>query len=204
MASRRIRINRTLLPAITLAALALALFHMQANARTESAISEAHVSKERAYALEPLIHDMVNEIRHERGLGLLFQDHDLNLIALAHSKDMAKRNFFSHINPDGSSPDDRARLAGFTCEIRVGKTVYSMGENLGKVSIYEGYRFDPDSGEVMEYDMRSDEAIAKSVVTAWMESPGHRENVLREFWEAEGLGIHITQDGMVLVTQLFC
>ena len=149
MASRRI--TRTLIPVITIAALALLLMHMQAAAKTESAISEAHVSKERAYALEPLIHNMVNEIRHERGLGLLFQDYDLNLIALAHSKDMVKRGFFSHTNPDGSSPDDRARLAGFTCEIRVGKTVYSMGENLGKVSVYDGYRYDPDSGEVLEY-----------------------------------------------------
>ena len=204
MASTRIRIRRTLLPAITLAALALLLLQVQASARTESAISEAHISKERAYALEPLIHDMVNEIRHERGLGLLFQDHDLNLIALAHSRDMAERGFFSHTNPDGNSPDDRAQSAGFTCEIRVGNTVYSVGENLGKVSVYDGYRYDPDSGEVLEYDMRPDEAIARSVVTAWMESPGHRENVLREFWEAEGLGIHITRDGIVLVTQLFC
>ncbi len=204
MHSARIRIMRTLIPVITLAALALMLMHMQAAAKTETAILEAHVSKERAFALEPLIHDMVNEIRHERGLGTLFQDHDLNLIALAHSKDMAERGFFSHTNPDGSSPDDRARSAGFTCEIHVGNMVYSVGENLGKVSVYDGYRYDPDSGEVLEYDMRSDMSIAQSVVAAWMESPGHRENVLREFWEAEGLGIHITHDGTVLVTQLFC
>ena len=204
MASARIRITRTLLPALCIAALALLLMHMQAAAGTESAITEAHISKERAYALEPLIHDMVNEIRHERGLGMLFQDHDLNLIALAHSRDMAERDFFGHTNPDGSSPDDRAKLAGFTCEIRVGKTVYSVGENLGKVAVYDGYRYNPDSGEALEYDMRSDKSIARSIVTAWMESPGHRENVLREFWEAEGLGIHITRDGIVLVTQLFC
>ncbi len=33
--------------------------------------------------------------------------------ALAHSKDMATRNFFSHTNPDGESPFDRTAKAGY-------------------------------------------------------------------------------------------
>jgi uncharacterized protein YkwD len=33
--------------------------------------------------------------------------------ALAHSKDMATRNFFSHTNPNGESPFDRTEKAGY-------------------------------------------------------------------------------------------
>lgn len=34
-------------------------------------------------------------------------------VAHAHSRDMANRNFFSHLGPDGRTPGDRAELAGY-------------------------------------------------------------------------------------------
>lgn len=40
-------------------------------------------------------------------------DSALNSIAQGHAEDMAKRNFFSHTNPDGLSPQQRADKAGF-------------------------------------------------------------------------------------------
>ena len=36
------------------------------------------------------------------------------MIARAHSRDMQVRGFFSHDNPDGESPTDRAQKAGFS------------------------------------------------------------------------------------------
>ena len=38
----------------------------------------------------------------------------LNLAAQGHSEDMARRNYFEHDNPDGKSPTDRMRAAGYT------------------------------------------------------------------------------------------
>lgn len=44
-------------------------------------------------------------------------------IALAHSTDMAARNFFSHLDPDGVGPFDRMTRAGYTYS--------AAGENIG-------------------------------------------------------------------------
>lgn len=46
---------------------------------------------------------------------------DLWEVAVAHSRDMCARDFFGHVNPDGKSPQDRARDAGLT---------YPVGENI--------------------------------------------------------------------------
>ncbi len=162
------------------------------------------ISELRAQGLEPMIHERINEIRRLHGLDTILWDFELNIIAYAHSQDMAERDFFAHENPDGLSPDNRATEAGFTCEIRVGSTIYTIGENLGKVSIYDGYTYNRETGEVIQYDYRTDDEIADAVVSAWMESPGHRENILREFWRAEGIAVVMTRDGLVLVTQNFC
>ena len=37
-----------------------------------------------------------------------------------------------------------------------------------------------------------------------MNSPGHRENILTGVFDREGIGVEITQDYKVYVTQNFC
>ncbi|MCK4911011.1 MAG: CAP domain-containing protein [Thermodesulfovibrionales bacterium] len=194
--------------ALLLSALAAALYWHGPVPGTPQALAQdpgsGEISELRAQGLEPMLHERVNEIRRLHGLETLSWDFQLNIMAFAHSQDMAARDFFSHQNPDGLSPDDRATRAGYTCEVRVGSTIYTIGENLGKVSIYDGYTYNRETGEVVQYDYRTDDEIADAVVSAWMESPGHRENILREFWRAEGIAVVMTGDGLVLVTQNFC
>ena len=43
-------------------------------------------------------------------------------VAEAHSRDMANRNFFSHLGPDGRTPGDRAELAGYA-GMRLGENI---------------------------------------------------------------------------------
>lgn len=54
---------------------------------------------------------LVNKVRKQPPP--LYLDTTLNQLALAHSEDMLRRNFFNHVNPDGKSPSDRAREKGF-------------------------------------------------------------------------------------------
>lgn len=58
----------------------------------------------------------------------------------------------------------------------------------------------------MTYD--TPEGLATGIVDSWMNSTGHRENILRPYWNGEGIGIEIveTGDGMTKVwaTQNFC
>lgn len=70
----------------------------------------------------------------------------LTLASRAHALDMAVRDFFDHVNPDGHDPTDRAQAQGYTG---------TAGENIAA-----GY-------------LNVDEAHA-----AWLESLGHRRNVL--------------------------
>ena len=73
-------------------------------------------------ATESAVLDLVNAQRAGAGCKPLAVNATLVTVARAHSTDMATRGFFSHDNPDGLSPFDRMRRAGYN-----GST---MGENI--------------------------------------------------------------------------
>jgi len=130
--------------------------------------------------IERAIHAETNDRRTSHGLNpLAYSDH-LQAIALQHSRDMAQRDFFSHATPGGDEAIDRYR--------RFDHADQSCGENLARVY--------PDCSA-------SPEAAAREVVDGWMESPGHRENLLRERFEREGIGVYLEGDGAVYATQNF-
>lgn len=88
----------------------------------------------------------------------LTMDAYLRTSARRHSKDMATRGFFDHQNPDGQSPSDRMRAAGY---LGVG---YS-GENIAAGR-------DTPAGTVQQ----------------WMDSPGHCSNVMHPGFQKLGVG----------------
>jgi uncharacterized protein YkwD len=90
-------------------------------------------------APEAAVLDLVNAERAKAGCRPLTADGTLVRVARAHSADMAARGFFSHTNPDGLSPFDRMRKAGYA-----GRT---MGENIAA-----GYT---SPGAVMDAWMKS-------------------------------------------------
>ena len=46
--------------------------------------------------------------------------------------------------------------------------------------------------------------IAESAVTGWMDSPGHRKNILTNTYDKEGIGVAVASNGAVYITQDFC
>lgn len=56
---------------------------------------------------------LVNELRRGKGLTDLVFDKRLQLAATKHSLDMEKRNYFSHVNPDGLGADERILSEGY-------------------------------------------------------------------------------------------
>ncbi len=80
-------------------------------------------------------------------------------VAYAHSLDMANRNYFDHINPEGDGPYERMLKAGIT-------DMYACGENIAA-----GYQ------------------NAYNVNNGWYQSPGHRSNMLSDFFTHLGVGI---------------
>lgn len=130
---------------------------------------------------ERAIHERVNDVRLEHDLDALGFNEEIAGVARRHSVDMAERDYFGHVSPDGERPRDRLEEF-FTGYCRM------IGENVASVSGL------PDD---------SPEAVAERVVAGWMESEGHRENLLREAYDEQGIGV-VIDDGRILATQNFC
>ncbi len=139
------------------------------------------VEDERSYAtqVELAIHDEINEIRAEHGLEPLEFDEQLAGVARGHSEDMAENDYFSHTSPDGSTVGDRYADAGVSCQ--------AWGENIL-------YNYHSDE---------SPEVAAQKSVEMWMNSDGHRENVLSDRWDSQGIGVTVAADGRLYATQNF-
>lgn len=139
-------------------------------------IPSAIPSAEKILELEKSLFALINAKRSEIGLPTLFWSDDVARIARLHSENMAKFSFFSHRGLDGKMVDDRADQLGIT-------KWKAMGEN---IAYNRGFR-DP---------------IA-TVVEKWMESQGHRENLLSNRWKDSAIGIAVTGDGTYYFTQVF-
>lgn len=150
--------------------------------------------------VEMLVHQYVNQERQERGLSAVGYDDELAGIARNHSEDMATRSYFSHESPSGDGMKDRYANAGYQCRVQTSENTYvTGGENLAQTWVYETVSTTDGS----EYYDSADE-LARGIVDQWLNSPGHRENVLMESWESEGIGVEVKQSGKVYATQNFC
>ena len=151
--------------------------------------------------LEKRIHALVNEERRKHGLSLLVRNDTLTTIARKYSSDMAKRNYFSHYSPEGHDFSYRYKQEGYSCAVRTGERIYMGGENLFQNNLYDRVVF---INSVAHYDWNSMEKIAETTVQGWMNSPGHRKNILTPHWKSEGIGVAVSPDDKVYITENFC
>ncbi len=153
-------------------------------------------------ALAARIHQEVNIARHAQGLAPLAWDPALASIAQDHSSDMARRHYFSHASPDGASMRERYAQAAYECSLQAGDEILLGAENIAMHTLYRRKRIDSDGQR--HYEWLDDAALARRVVQGWLESAGHRRNILTVHWQHEGVGIAINADNEVLITQNFC
>jgi uncharacterized protein YkwD len=152
--------------------------------------------------LEKNIHDLINRERQKHGLSPLVWNDTLSIIARKHSQDMARRNYFSHDTPEGHDFSYRYGQAGYSCAVRGQGNIYYIGaENIFQNNLYDRVVF---VDGVVHYDWNSEGTIAKTTVRGWMDSTGHRKNILTPHWRSEGIGVAIAPDGKVYITQNFC
>ena len=153
--------------------------------------------------LEIQIHHLTNQYRIQNGLAALDLDDKLSNIARSHSQDMALRNYFSHDSPEGRDPTDRATSQGYQCQKTVGNLIYSgVAENIFQNNLYDTVWY--TNGIPTSYDWNTLDELATSTVDGWMDSPGHRENILTGTYDKEGIGVEISSDDKVYITQDFC
>lgn len=147
----------------------------------------------RVSAIEKEIHRLINRERRGKGLGTLKLNSQLSTVARLHSEDMTARGYFSHDSPDGESFSERYKKGGFGCSVPVERNTYSLGaENIFTI---------------MFTGSQTEKQIARDTVSGWMNSSGHRKNILTPHWGREGIGVSIGLSGqmvIVYITQNFC
>ena len=145
---------------------------------------------------------LVNEARAEHGLPPLETSDELVQIATRHSEDMAARGYFAHDSPDGDTFSDRYREAGFICRRRTGWVIHQGAENLYKGWASSGLTI--RNWKIVTVEIANAQSLAVEAVEGWMQSPGHRANILNDVWRHQGVGVATGYGDRVYVTQNFC
>jgi uncharacterized protein YkwD len=108
-----------------------------------------------------------NQIRAQNGLPLLKDNAKLRKAAIGHSSTMVSQGFFDHTSPDGDTFVDRIIGAGYTKK----NEGWTLGENLAWGT--------------------GDLSTAQGVMSAWMNSAGHKANILKKAYREVGIGIRL-------------
>ncbi len=127
--------------------------------------------------VEQRIFDLVNSERRRARMALLDTDERLADIARGYSEDMGRRRFFGHVNPEGEGPQERVRRL-------YREMVGGPAENVAFLDGEPRARW------------------AERFMFEWMNSPGHRANILRPTLTHLGVGIAVS-GRRVYGTQLF-
>jgi uncharacterized protein YkwD len=110
------------------------------------------------------VFELTNKYRQEHGLAPLKRHPALEDAARQHARDMLRRNFFSHRNPDGADLRDR---------LPDSRSIRVAGENLWRVDGWRG---------------GDDREAAARIIKAWKGSAAHRKNLLNPAFTHMGVG----------------
>jgi uncharacterized protein YkwD len=108
--------------------------------------------------------DLVNAERSKQGLSALTWNTLLERSAIKHAQDMRTNNYFDHTGRNGSTPTQRIKAEGYpnpSCACRI-----YYGENIAR-----------------------GQTTPEQVVRDWMNSEGHRKNILSQNFREIGIGI---------------
>ncbi len=118
-----------------------------------------------------------NQARANAGLKALVVDAKLRDFARSRSKDMIERNYFSHsIPPDGHKVFDEMQAAGYCFKL--------AGENIG-------------------WNNYPDDTATAAIHQMFMDSSGHRGNILGSAWDLVGIGAYKGPTGKKMWTVIF-
>lgn len=124
---------------------------------------------------DALIADMVrlvNAHRRARGCTELAWLEPAAAAAQSHSDDMARRNYFEHVSPEGQRPWDRL-----------------TARNVRYRLIAENIAYTPGAG-------------ARETLAGWLQSPGHRQNLDNCGYTHHGLGLREARWTHLFVTPI--
>ena len=121
-----------------------------------------------------LLLDESNTVRHRNGIAALELDGELSRVAQSHAEDMASRGYFAHESPEGEA------AAGRVSRIVPSLIAFDITENLSRTT---GSESEPP------------ERTAAEAVNGWLNSPGHRRNLLHAPSTHVGFGVAEVRSG---------
>ena len=165
-------------------------------------------------AVENWITLFTNEEREKAGLKPFIHDPLISDIARAHSENMVKFGYGHTVQ--GSGPTDRALAAGYDCRAYRDDGSYSYGLSENIFMHYRVTRWSGTGSTGGKVTWRpanfhiDSQAIGRGLVDGWMNSPGHRANILDSRARRIGVGVDISESSKygwtnetVLATQNF-
>jgi len=144
-------------------------------ASTNSLSAESSLKAAEMDDYENAIAAMINSVREQNGINAIAADGALNMVAEIRSSDLINRNYFSHYTPEGTNVFDEMRANGVSFRY--------AGENLAQSA--------PASAGTVE-----------GFLNAWMNSPTHRDNILRAQYSKIGVSM-VEIDSRRVVTTVF-
>ena len=127
-------------------------------------------------AAEAELVQLTNQARASAGLPALVVDSTLTSIARGRSKDMIVRDYFSHDIPGGTNVFDIIQARGYCFKL--------AGENIGWITA-------------------DDATAAQGVQSMFMNSSGHRANIMGKTWDRIGIGAYQGDTEKRMFTVLF-
>lgn len=170
-----------IIPTIILAGIAAsAQVPVSMNFRASSAVGVTAVSTGVSAAvirsMERDAFELINSERSHAGLPQLHWSDKVADVARYHSNNMAERNFFSHQGLDGAFVDERA------AKLNMGRWS-AIGENIAFMKGFDN--------------------PVEIAVQQWLQSPGHKRNLLNPDWTETAIGLAVSADGKYYFTQVF-
>jgi len=132
-------------------------------------------------ALRTLALELVNQERAQEKLPPLELEKKLNEAAQAHAADMLARDYYAHESPEGKTVSDRFQAVG-------GSKWLLTAENIAKCD---------------GCDPPLTRAYVRQMQEGWMNSPGHRANILRKGLDTFGFGMTVDSNGTLYAVQNF-
>ena len=138
-----------------------------ANKTTNSVNNSTNVNDSTQFMaqVEQAIYKQVNEQRVKAGLSPLSYSDTMQKYARMKSEDMAKNNYFDHKDKSGKLMSDKMKADGVQYS--------AWGENIAYISGIS----DPTE-------------LANMFMKNWMNSPGHRANILSPNFKSIGVGVY--------------
>ena len=127
---------------------------------TDAAISDKFMAE-----VEQAIFNKVNEERTKAGVAPLTYNTTMEKYARIKSQDMGDNNYFSHTDLNGNNITTKMKADGVTYN--------AWGENIAYIS-----------------GVTDPTALANQFMTNWMNSQGHKENILSTKFSSIGVGVY--------------